>query len=130
MGYLRESDDIVFNQHELLHVALVRAHALAQSAYRPPMPARSVPVSGRGGIATLEHQMVNMKEGGFISAHDYRVGKAIATALCGGDIEGGTKVAEQWLYDVEREQFIALAKTPETQARIRHLLETGKPLRN
>lgn len=130
MGFLRESDDIVFNPHELLHVALVRARALAESAYRPPMPARSVPVSGRGGIATLEYQMVNMKEGGFISAHDYRVGKAIATALCGGDIEGGTKVAEQWLYDVEREQFIALAKTPETQARIRHLLETGKPLRN
>lgn len=130
MGFLRESDDIVFNPHELLHVALGRARALAESAYRPPMSARSIPVSGRGGIATLERQMVNKKEGGFISAHDYRIGKAIATALCGGDIEGAASVSEQWLYDVEREQFLALAKTAETQARIAHLLETGKPLRN
>ena len=129
-GFLREADDIVLNPREVLHVALVRARALAEGGYRPPLPARGVKLAGRGGIATLEYQMVNMREGGFVSAHDYRIGKAVATALCGGDVEGGAMVSEQWLYDVEREQFVALARTPETQARIRHMLDTGKALRN
>lgn len=130
MGFLRQADDVVFNADELLYVALARARSLAEAGHRPPLAARAIPVAGRGGIATLEHQMVNMKEGGFISAHDYRVGKAVATALCGGNIEGGTTVSEQWLYDVERQEFLALLKTPETQARILHMLKTGKPLRN
>ncbi len=32
--------------------------------------------------------------------------------------------------EVERAQFIELLKTPETQARIAHMMETGKPMRN
>ena len=65
-----------------------------------------------------------------ISDHDYRVAKAAATALCGGDIEPGSRVDEAWLITIERAEFMTLLKTPETQARIKHMLETGKPLRN
>ena len=65
-----------------------------------------------------------------ISAHDYKVAKAAATALCGGDIETGSLVDEEWLITVERQLFVELLKTPESQARIKHMLETGKPLRN
>lgn len=65
-----------------------------------------------------------------ISAHDYQVGVAIATALCGGDIEGGVRVDEDWLLDVERHQFIGLLRTEATRQRIAHMLATGKPLRN
>jgi 3-hydroxyacyl-CoA dehydrogenase len=65
-----------------------------------------------------------------ISAHDYRVGVAIATALCGGDIEAGVRVDEAWLLDVERHQFIELLRTEATRHRIAHTIETGKPLRN
>jgi 3-hydroxyacyl-CoA dehydrogenase len=65
-----------------------------------------------------------------ISAHDYKVAKAAATALCGGDIETGSQVDEEWLLTVERQYFVELLKTTETQARIKHMLETGKPLRN
>jgi len=73
---------------------------------------------------------VNMREGGMISAHDYRVAHAAATALCGGDIETGARVSEQWLLEVERALFVDLLKTKETQARIAHMMDTGKPLRN
>jgi 3-hydroxyacyl-CoA dehydrogenase len=65
-----------------------------------------------------------------ISAHDYKVARAAAVALCGGEIEGGSLVDEEWLLTVERRGFVELLKTPETQARIKHMLETGKPLRN
>ncbi len=130
MGFAREGDDFVFNANELLYIALRRARAMAEAGWRPPLRGRRVAVAGRPGIATLEMTLVNMKEGGMISAHDYRVAKAAATALCGGDVEPGTLVDDEWLLAVERNEFVALLKTPETQARIKHMLETGKPLRN
>jgi len=74
--------------------------------------------------------LVNMREGGFISAHDYEVSSRIATILCGGELERGSLVDEQWLLDREREHFVALGQMPKTQERIAHMLTTGKPLRN
>jgi 3-hydroxyacyl-CoA dehydrogenase len=130
MGFGRPSDTILFNAHELLWVGIREARAMADAGYAPPLKARGVTVAGRAGIATLEMMLVNMKEGGMISAHDYKVARAAAVALCGGEIEGGNKVDEEWLLTVERREFVALLKTPETQARIKHMLETGKPLRN
>jgi len=130
LGFAAQADDIVFNARELLHVALHRARALAESGRQPPFVQRAVPVAGRSGIATCELMLINMKEGGFISEWDYRVAKAAATALCGGEVETNAKVSEQWILDVERAQFVELLKTEKTQQRILHMLETGKPLRN
>jgi len=130
LGFAQASDDIVFNAHELLHVALARARALAESGYQPPQVQRAVTVAGRNGIATCEMMLINMQEGGFISPWDYRVGKAVATALCGGEVDTNAKVSEQWILDVERALFVDLLKTEKTQQRIQHMLETGKPLRN
>jgi 3-hydroxyacyl-CoA dehydrogenase len=130
VGFLRESDTVVFNPNEVLHVAQTTARSLHETGYRPPLPPQGIKVGGRGGIATLEQLLVNMREGGMISEHDYRVGKAIATGLCGGEVESGTLVNEDWLLAVERRMFVELGKTEKTQTRIRNMLETGKPLRN
>ena len=130
LGLLRATDTVVFHAHELLHVAIQEAKALAESGWRPPLPARQIAVAGDTGIATLKMMLVNMREGGFISAHDYEVSSRIAAALCGGEIERGSLVDEQWLLDREREGFVALAQMPRTQERILHTLTTGKPLRN
>lgn len=129
-GFARRSDDIVFNPHELLYMALQRARMLATSGWRPPLREPALVVAGRDGIANCEMMLVNMHEGGFISAHDYRVGKALATALCGGEVDTGSKVSEQWILDVERAQFFELLHSELSQQRIAHMLETGKPLRN
>jgi len=130
LGFLREADPVVFNQHEVLHVAIQAARALAESGYRPPLAPRAVKVAGRNGVATLEMMLVNMREGGMISAHDYRVARAAAVALCGGEVETATAVSEDWLLAVERHEFVELLKTEQTRSRIAHMLETGKPLRN
>ncbi|THF60239.1 3-hydroxyacyl-CoA dehydrogenase/enoyl-CoA hydratase family protein [Pseudothauera rhizosphaerae] len=130
LGFAQASDDLLFNAHELLYVAIRRARALAEAGWRPPLVERQVMVAGRNGIATCELMLVNMREGGFISAHDYRVAKAAATALCGGEVDTNARVSEQWILDVERAQFVDLLKTAETRQRIVHMLETGKPLRN
>jgi len=39
-------------------------------------------------------------------------------------------VTEQHLLDLEKEGFLYLCGTEATQARIEHMLKTGKPLRN
>ncbi|MDY0022265.1 3-hydroxyacyl-CoA dehydrogenase/enoyl-CoA hydratase family protein [Arenimonas caeni] len=126
----RESDVVVFNAYELLHVAKAQARALAESGYRPPLPARAIQVAGDVGIATFRMMLENMIEGRFISEHDYEVSKRIATVMCGGDVDRGALVDEDWLLRLEREHFVALARMPKTQERIAHMLKTGKPLRN
>lgn len=130
MGFGKPSDQIVFHPQELLSLGIRAARQLADTGYAPPAPAKDVIVAGRTGIANLEMMLVNMHAGRMISDHDYRVAKAAATALCGGDIEPGSRVDEAWLITIERAEFMTLLKTPETQARIKHMLETGKPLRN
>jgi len=130
MGYAQPGDTVVFHPDELLWVALRRARAAADIGHVPPARPQGIPVAGRTGIANFEMVLLNMREGGMISAHDYKVARSAAVALCGGAVEAGTRVDEEWLLAVECREFVALLRTPETQARIRHTLETGKPLRN
>ncbi len=129
MGYLSNDDVIVFNAYELLHVAKVEARAMFDAGYRPHLKA-PVPVTGRYGMATITAQLVNMRDGGFISAHDYKLGAMIAEIVSGGDIEAGSLVSEQWLLDLERKAFMELLNNPKTQERIMGMMQTGKPVRN
>ena len=130
LGLLRASDSVVFNAFELLHVARQQALALAESGYRPPLPGRRIAVAGDVGIATFKMMLVNMLEGRFISEYDYEIATRIATVLCGGDIDRGALVDEDWLLALERKHFVELAQQTKTQERIAHMLKTGKPLRN
>jgi len=130
MKLARDSDVVVFNAFELLHVAREQARALAEAGWRPALPARQIPVAGDVGIATFKMLLVNMLEGRFISEHDMEVSTRIATVLCGGDVDRGSLVDEAWLLRLEREHFVALAQMPKTQARIAYTLANGKPLRN
>jgi len=130
LGLLRDSDVVVANADELLYVAKQVAGALAETGYRPPLPARAIPVAGDVGTATFKASLVNMLAGYFISGHDMDIATRIADTLCGGAIERGSTVDEEWLLALERRHFVELAKTEKTQARIAHTMSTGKPLRN
>jgi 3-hydroxyacyl-CoA dehydrogenase len=130
LGFLRASDQVVLNRFELLYVAKQQLNAIYESGYRPPLRAVSIPVAGRGAIATLKMGMQNMLAGNYISDHDYLIGSKLAHVMCGGDIEQGSLVDEQWFLDLEREAFIELLSTEKSQARVEHMLKTGKPLRN
>ncbi|MEX0871451.1 MAG: 3-hydroxyacyl-CoA dehydrogenase/enoyl-CoA hydratase family protein [Aquisalimonadaceae bacterium] len=129
MGLLRASDTVILNPNELLHVATAQARAMATAGYRPPLPA-PVKVAGKTGIANIKTMLVNMREGGFISAHDFQVASLAADALCGGDIEAGTEVDQDWLLRREWDGFLWLLRQKATQERIAHMMKTGKPLRN
>jgi len=130
LGLLRADDLVVFNAFELLHVAKAQARALAEAGYRPPLPARRIQAAGDVGIATFRMLLVNMLEGRFISPYDDEIATRIATVLSGGEIDRGALVDEEWLLKLERKHFVELAQQEKTQARIGHMLKTGKPLRN
>ena len=130
LGLVRASDKVVFNAYELLHIAKAEARGLADTGYRPPLPARRIRVAGDVGIATFKMLLVNMLEGRFISQYDYEIASRIATVLCGGEVDRGAVVDEEWLLRLERQHFVELAQQEKTQARIAHMLKTGKPLRN
>ncbi|MBS0571196.1 MAG: 3-hydroxyacyl-CoA dehydrogenase/enoyl-CoA hydratase family protein [Proteobacteria bacterium] len=130
LGLLRQSDVVVYHADELLCVAKTEANALAESGWRPPLPNRQITVAGDVATATFKASLVNMLEGRFISAHDMEIATRIADTLCGGQIERGSQVDEQWLLDLERKHFVALAQMPKTQERIAFTMKTGKPLRN
>jgi 3-hydroxyacyl-CoA dehydrogenase len=129
LGYLLDSDIIVPHKDELLFVALQQVRAMAASGYRPPAR-RPFPVAGRNGLATIRGSLVNMRDGGFISAHDFHIGSLIANVVCGGDVDAGTLVTEEYLMALERQAFCALVTHPKSQERIMGMMATGKPVRN
>ena len=71
-----------------------------------------------------------MRDGGFISAHDFRIASDIAFVVTGGDVDPGTRVSEEYIMTLERRAFCGLILESKTQERIMALLNTGKPLRN
>jgi 3-hydroxyacyl-CoA dehydrogenase len=129
LGFLLWSDVIVPNKDELLFVAINEAKALATSGYRAPSK-RLFPVAGRSGKATIMGQLVNLRDGGFASQHDFHIASLIANVVTGGDVDAGTLVSEEYLMKLERDAFCSLIAHPKTQERILGMLNTGKPLRN
>jgi 3-hydroxyacyl-CoA dehydrogenase len=129
LGYLLDDDVIVPNKDELLYVAMREAKSMYDTGYRPPHK-RQFPVAGRSGKATIMGQLVNMRDGGFISSHDFRIATLIANVVTGGDVDPGTLVSEEYLMTLERKAFCELVQHPKTHERILGMLNTGKPVRN
>ena len=128
-GYLLWSDVVVPNKDELLYVASQQAKSMFESGYRAPAKAL-FPVAGRNGIATIKAQLANMRDGGFISQHDFHIGALIADVVCGGDVDAGSLVNEEYLMALERKHFCSLLEHPKSQERAMGMLSTGKPVRN
>ncbi|WP_114969853.1 3-hydroxyacyl-CoA dehydrogenase/enoyl-CoA hydratase family protein [Rhodoferax ferrireducens] len=129
LGYLLDSDVIVPHKDELLFVAINEAKALFNGGYRAPHK-RQFAVAGRSGVATIKGSLVNMRDGGFISAHDFHIASLIANVVCGGDVDAGSLVDEEYLMTLERRAFCELLVHPKTQERIMGMMSTGKPVRN
>ena len=127
LGFLRDRDRISMNRDFLLADAKQRVLDLAPGYVAPPP--RTIEAVGRAGIGNLHYAAWAMHEAGQASDHDVRIAMEIARVLCGGD--GPARVvSEDDVLDLEREAFLLLLGTKETQERIAHMLKTGKPLRN
>jgi 3-hydroxyacyl-CoA dehydrogenase len=129
IGFLDERDHVTMNRDRVL--ANAKAHALEMArGYKPPAPRSDLPAPGESILATLKLGVHLMKQGGYISEHEVKIGNKVAEVLCGGSISPGTPVSEQYLLDLEREAFLSLCSVKKTQERIQYTLKTGKTLRN
>ncbi len=130
MGFLRPTDKMTVNRDYLIADAKNTVMAMNLEGYTPPMPKDDIRVAGEDTFAMIKLGLWSMHESGYITDHDITVSGKIAYVLCGGSVQADTKVTEQYLLDLEREAFLSLCGDPKTQARLQHMLTTGKPLRN
>lgn len=129
IGYLRASDGITMNRDRLIADAKAKALALAEG-YAPPA-APVLTLSGPSGAAALRNVLDTEATAGRLTAHDRVVGEALITVLTGGpDADPARPADEDAVTRLERAAFIALLGEPATLERVRHMLATGKPLRN
>ena len=117
------------NRDRVLAAAKVRAVAMAEAGYRPP-PRPSIRLPGRAARVALKLAIEGYRRLGKASAHDALVARHLAEILTGGDTDPTRVVGEDELLALERRAVMALIRTPATLARMEHMLETGKPLRN
>jgi 3-hydroxyacyl-CoA dehydrogenase len=130
IGYFRGSDGITMNRDRLLYDAKKRALDLAQN-YAAPKPADDLRLPGPTAQLALNMAVADLRKSGRATAHDVTVSAALARVLSGGDKADWTApMKEDDVLRLERDEFIRLARTPQTIARIEHMLNTGKPLRN
>jgi 3-hydroxyacyl-CoA dehydrogenase len=129
-GFLAPTDRIVMNRDHLLYEAKRMVLEMAESGYRLPVRGKEIWAMGANGLAALEVMVWGMKEAGYASEHDALVAKKTAYVLCGGKLARAQWVDPQYILDLEREAFLSLLGEQKTMDRIRHMLNTGKPLRN
>jgi 3-hydroxyacyl-CoA dehydrogenase len=128
MLILRRGDAITMNRYRLLADAKAKALQLVEG-YKPQEP-REIVLPGPSGKVAMEQAVAGFAKLGVATRHDVVVGGELANVLTGGSTDIIDVVKESKILELERESFLRLLKTPATLARIEHMLETGKPLRN
>ncbi len=129
MGYLRDDDIINFNADQRLGRAKALALSLVEADVAPP-EVKQVYAVGREFYYTLMMGLKSFQWGNYATEYDGVVGQKLAWAMCGGDLSAGQWVDPWYILDLEREGFLSLCGNKQTQERIMHMLQTGKPLRN
>jgi 3-hydroxyacyl-CoA dehydrogenase len=128
LKFLKPDDGITMNRMRVLADAKARALAMVDG-YQPPQPTM-LQLPGSSGRVGLGMAVAEFRKKGLATAHDVTVSTHLARVLTGGDADIIDPVSETDIMALEREAFMALFRTKESQARIKHTLETGKPLRN
>lgn len=125
MLMLREDDGIVMNRDRLLAAAKARALALVPG-YTVPEPT-NLSLPGPSARVSMQMAVKALAMVGKASPYDVEVATKLAHVLSGGEDGDCT---EDEILKMERDIFNELIRSPKTLARIEHILETGKPLRN
>jgi 3-hydroxyacyl-CoA dehydrogenase len=128
LKFLRSTDGITMNRDRLLADAKARALAMVPAYQAPEPPTLRLP--GATGRVALQMAVEGVAKRGIATPHDVTVGKALAEVLSGGDVEYQDILTEDDVMTLERKAFMALIRTKESQARLKSIIDTGKPLRN
>jgi 3-hydroxyacyl-CoA dehydrogenase len=131
LGVLRKGlDEVVINQDHRILEAKKSVIEFYDSGYVMPQPRKDVKVLGRSALGALYAGINGMWRAGYATDHDVVVAKKLAYVMCGGDLSEQTLVTEQYLLDLEREDFLSLCGERKTLERIQSVVKGGKPVRN
>jgi 3-hydroxyacyl-CoA dehydrogenase len=128
-GFLGARDRIVFNRDYLVGEAKKEVLKMVDEGYVPPVK-RKIRVFGESAQGMIAAEIYNMHKGGFISDYDALLAKRIAFVISGGEVRTNSDLDEEVILTLERRTFMELLRQENTVARIEHMLNTGKPLRN
>jgi 3-hydroxyacyl-CoA dehydrogenase len=128
LGFLRDGDRVTMNRDRLLADAKARALELAEGYVPPAPPEFRLP--GASGRAALRLAAEGFHARGLATDYDLVVSDKLAEVLTGGDADVVDTLSEQDMLALERRVFMSLIRDSRTMARVEHMLETGKPLRN
>ena len=122
---LYPEDQYMMNRDRLLSEALSQLDKVKKAKPRKP-----VPMAGEDTYREMMDWLFEAEDQQKITSHDVAVGSELARIFTGGKIKPNTMMSEQDLFDLERESFLRLAKSSNTQARIVSMLDHGSPIRN
>ena len=128
LHYFRAGHDQWVMNRDRLYASSVQALDALADGYEAP----AEPRFELAGADILQRMAAFMDEGierGDFFAHDKTVAMHIASVMCSDNGES-QDVDEQAMYQRERTAFVALAKTPQTYARIHSLMNGGGTIRN
>jgi 3-hydroxyacyl-CoA dehydrogenase len=129
MGILSDCDRIVMNRSHLIAEAKKEALRLLESGFHAPLPEK-IYAAGRDALAALRVAIYMYWKAKQITDYDQVVAENLANVMTGGAISAPTWVDETYILELEKEAFLSLCGKEETRARMKHMLDTGKPLRN
>jgi len=126
--FLLEKDKVVINRDRLLHESEKLLEEIHKDYKPPEKPLFKLP----GAVVRdkMHEILENLYKDKKILDHGLEVGKQLAFVLSGGNTTMDTELSEDDLYALELDAFMNLIQMPKTQERIKHTLETGKPLVN
>lgn len=122
---LYPEDQYMMNRDRLLGEALSQLDNVKKAKPRKPLP-----MAGEDTYREMMDWLFEAEDQQKITSHDVAVGSELARIFTGGKIKPNTMMSEQDLFDLERESFLRLAKSSDTQARIVSMLDQGSPIRN
>ena len=126
--FLLEKDRVVINRDRLLYESEKLLEEIHKDYKNPKEPIFKLPGSAvRDKMYELLENLYKDKK---ILDHGLEVGRQLAFVLSGGNTNIKKELSEDDIYALELEAFMNLIQMPKTQERIKHTLETGKPLVN
>lgn len=128
MLILTDKDSITMNRSRLLSDAKQKCLELSENYSAPEQKKINLP--GKTAKVALQMAVKGFVKSGKATEYDQVVAESLAKVLSGGETYISKELSEQDLLDLELDVFMELVQKENTMARLEHMLETGKPLRN
>ncbi|MEW6364980.1 MAG: 3-hydroxyacyl-CoA dehydrogenase/enoyl-CoA hydratase family protein [Acidobacteriota bacterium] len=128
-GLLRPTDVIVFDKD--LQIRRAKEVAIGRLTGFEPIPQRELTLPGKGGFYVIEDNLKGALKQKKVTEHSLVIALKQARILTGGERASSVNpVDENYILELEREEFVSLCGMPKTQERMAYMLKNGKPLIN